>query len=62
MVALLPLPEPQTRSKFEVFCVRVSSYSFLHQDVRVVKICLLISDAVEVEEQVVQKGEGDVST
>ena len=62
MIALLPLPEPQTRIKFEVFCVRVSRYPLLRPDVSVVENCLLISDAVEVEKQVVQKGNGDVST
>eukprot|EP00965_Chrysotila_dentata_P060188 1995745-Pleurochrysis_carterae.AAC.1 len=56
MVALLPLPEPQTRMEFNVLCVRVLSYPLLRQDVRVVESCLLISDAVKVEEQVVQEG------
>eukprot|EP00965_Chrysotila_dentata_P160975 5315298-Pleurochrysis_carterae.AAC.1 len=35
----------------------VLSYPFLRQDVSVVGSCLLISDAVEVEKQLVQKGE-----
>eukprot|EP00965_Chrysotila_dentata_P062616 2074983-Pleurochrysis_carterae.AAC.3 len=63
MVALLPLPEPhQAQMKFKVLSVRVLSYPFLRQDVIGVESCLLISDAVEVEKQVVQKGDGDVLT
>ena len=58
---LLPLPEPQHELNLNV-CVGVSSYPLLHQDVDVVESCLLISDAVEVEEQVVQKGSGYAST